>query len=82
MRANSVATPENRDAVRPATRPEMIRARRGPAALRVARLSAGMAVQKAAFAYARIARSDPLEELFRRDDPAQPGVVRRIELQQ
>lgn len=68
MRANSVATPENRDAVRPATRPEMIRARRGPAALRVARLSAGMAVQKAAFAYARIARSDPLEELFRRDD--------------
>lgn len=51
----------------PAAKPGRIRARQQPAAVRVARLTAGMIAGKAGLALARHVRRDPLAELFTRD---------------
>ncbi len=55
----------------PAAKPALVRARQRPPIARFARMTAGMAVQKVAFAYALHVRRDPVAALFNgsRRDP-------------
>lgn len=55
----------------PAAKPARVRARRQPPPVRFARMTAGMVVQKSAFAYALHVRRDPVAALFEgsRRDP-------------
>ena len=57
--------------VRPAAKPARLKARSRPPVVRFARMTTGMVVQKAAFAYALHLRRDPVAALFRgsREDP-------------
>lgn len=63
------ARPEPR--VRPAAKPARLKARSRPPVVRFARMTTGMVVRKAAFAYALHLRRDPVAALFRgsREDP-------------